>query len=203
MGSVFSEKAKTEQLYYKTDHHWTAKGAYECYRLLGEQMGYQPVGEESFRKDAAEGFYGTSYSKSALWWMSPDTLEYWSNTAQSEGAVTVTIKDGEDVKEHNSYYFTEHFENDDKYPVYLDGNHSVTRIRNTDAPGGTLVVVKDSYANAIIPFLSQNYSEIIMVDLRYYKNDVSVLAAQEHAEGILILYSLDNLSQDDNLSFLF
>ena len=64
-------------------------------------------------------------------------------------------------------------------------------------------MVKDSYANSIIPFLSQNYSEIIMVDLRYYKKDISTLAEQEHAEGILILYSLDNLSADANISFLF
>lgn len=201
--AAFCEKAGSEQLYYKTDHHWTAKGAYECYCLLGDAMHFQPVAEESFQKERVDGFYGTSYSKSALWWVSPDTLECWNNKSQSKNAVSVVIKDGEDVKEHKSYYFTEHFENDDKYPAYLDGNHSVTRIKNTDAHGGKLVVVKDSYANAIIPFLSQNYSEIIMVDLRYYKNDVSVLAAQEKAEGILLLYSLDNLSQDDNLSFLF
>ncbi len=200
---TFSEKAANEQLYYKTDHHWTALGAYECYRLLGQTMGFTPVAEGEFGKESVEGFYGTSYSKSALWWVAPDHLELWNNRSQSAGAVSVTISDGEDVKEHDSYYFREHFENDDKYPAYLDGNHSLTRIKNTDAQGGKLIVVKDSYANSIIPFLSQNYSEIIMVDLRYYKKDISTLAEQEHAEGILILYSLDNLSADANISFLF
>ncbi len=201
--SEFSEKAKTEQLYYRTDHHWTAKGAYECYRLLGEKLGYEPVPEENFEKERIDGFYGTSYSKSALWWVSPDKIELWKNKDQSSGSVSVSIHDGDEEKDGNSYFFREHLNEDDKYPVYLDGNHSLVRIKNSDAKGGKLIIVKDSYAHAIAPFLSQNYSEIIMVDLRYYKKDVSALAQQEKADGVLILYSLDNLAADDNISFLF
>lgn len=201
--SMLLEKADSEQLYYKTDHHWTALGSYECYRLLGQTMGYTPVEQGDFDKETVEGFYGTSYAKSALWWVKPDTIELWKNRSQSGDAVTVTITDGEDEKTNNSYYFRDQLSADDKYPVYLDGNHSLTRITNKDAKGGTLIVVKDSYANSIIPFLSQNYSEIIMADLRYYKKDISVLAEKENADAILILYSLDNLSADDNISFLF
>ena len=201
--SAFSEKAKTEQLYYRTDHHWTAKGAYECYKLLGDKLGYEPVPEESFEKESIDGFYGISYSKSALWWVSPDKIELWKNKSQSSDSVSVSIHDGDESKEGNSYFFREHLNEDDKYPVYLDGNHSLVRIKNSGAKGGKLIVVKDSYAHALVPFLSQNYSEIITVDLRYYKKDVSALAQQEKADGILILYSLDNLAADDNISFLF
>lgn len=199
----FRELSSDNQLYYRTDHHWTARGAYECYCALGNVMGYSPVGEGSFEKETVEGFYGTSYSKSALWSISPDSLELWSNKSQPEGSVSVEISDGEQRKSGTSYFFREQLENDDKYPVYLDGNHSLVRIKNSSASGGKLILVKDSYGHSIAPFLSQNYSEIIMVDLRYYKKEISALADEENADAVLLLYSLDNLAEDKNLAYLF
>ena len=200
---LFKDKADSVQLYYRTDHHWTAAGAYECYMNLGSAMGYEPVEKDRFKKESISGFYGTSYSKSALWFVTPDSVELWSCTDQSEDAVSVDISDGNDKKTGSSYFFREQLENDDKYPVYLDGNHSLVRIKNKDAKGGKLVVIKDSYAHCLVPFLSLNYSEIIMVDLRYYKKEVSALAESENADAVLVLYSLQNLSEDTNLSYLF
>ena len=166
-------------------------------------MGYEPFAKDKFRKESVDGFYGTSYSKSALWFVTPDTIELWSCEDQSADAVSVEISDGNDKKSGNSYFFREQLENDDKYPVYLDGNHSFVRIKNKDAKGGKLLIIKDSYAHCLAPFLSLNYSEIIMVDLRYYKKEVSALAESENADAILVLYSLQNLSEDTNLSYLF
>lgn len=200
---TFSEKADSAQLYYKTDHHWTSKGAYECYVLLGKSMGFEPVPENGFSKETEEGFYGTSYSKSALWMLSPDNIELWSAKTQPKDSVSVEISDGSDKKTGKSYFFREHLSEDDKYPVFLDGNHSLVRITNKAVDSGTLIVLKDSYAHSIVPFLSQNYHEIIMADMRYYKKEISALAAKEDADGILILYSLDNLSNDNNLAYLF
>ncbi len=200
---TFAQKAADEQLYYKTDHHWTSLGAYECYKLLGESMGYTPLGESDFLKESVGGFYGTSYSKSALWSIPPENIELWSNKNQPAGSVSVEINDGGKIKTSDSYFFREQLENDDKYPVFLDGNHSLVKITNRNADGGRLVVVKDSYAHAIVPFLSQNYSEVIMADLRYYKKDISALAEEENADAVLILYSLDNMATDNNLAYLY
>lgn len=200
---AFAEKAKSEQLYYKTDHHWTTLGAFECYNLLGKTMGYTPIAEGDFSKESVDGFYGTSYSKSALWNIAPDTIEIWSNKNQPIGSVSVEISDGNEHKTSNSYFFREQLENDDKYPVFLDGNHSLVKIKNNNVDSGKLIIVKDSYAHSIAPFLSQNYSEIIMADLRYYKKDISALAEEENADAILILYSLDNLATDTNLAYLY
>ena len=199
----FSANWSSKQLYYKTDHHWTSTGAYECYKLLSEPMGYTPVDKKDFTKEIIKDFYGTSYSKSALWTVSPDNIELWSNINQPEDSVKVEITDGNDSKTSDSYFFTERLSEDDKYPVFLDGNHSIVTVTNKAAKGGTLIVVKDSYAHTIVPFLSQNYSKIIMVDLRYYKKDVSAIAQKENAEAVLVLYSLDNLSADNNIAYLF
>ncbi len=196
-------EASTKQLYYRTDHHWTSQGAYECYKVLGKTMGYEPVAKSDFSIKTVTGFYGTSYSKSALWFVAPDNIEMWHNNKQPNDSITVQIKDGQDIKTKNSYFFEEQLRNDDKYPVFLDGNHSIVKITNTNANEGTLIVVKDSYAHTIVPFLSQNYRNIIMADLRYYKKDISALAKEENADEVLLLYSLDNIASDPYLSNLF
>ena len=196
-------KNSDKQLYYRTDHHWTSRGAYECYSLLGKTMGYEPVSEKMFSTETLHDFYGTSYSKGALWFVQPDDIELWRNKTQPQGSVTVEIKDGADAKQHNDYFFKDQLKNMDKYPVFLDGNHSFVRVTNTSVPEGKLIVVKDSYAHSIVPFLSQNYREIIMVDLRYYKREISALAAEEKADAVLVLYSIDNMANDINVSYLF
>lgn len=66
-------------------------------------------------------------------------------------------------------YFYNHLEEDDKYPVFIDGNHAMTRIKNTNAAGGKILLVKDSFSHCLAPFLAENYSEVILVDMRYYK----------------------------------
>ena len=96
-----------------------------------------------------------------------------------------------------------HLNEDDKYPVFLDGNHALTKVKNGNAPANTrLLVIKDSFSHCFVPFLADNYSEILMVDLRYYKKPVSELAKNEHFGDVLILYGLDNLATDTDIAFL-
>ena len=197
----FRKAAKNKQLYYKTDHHWTTQGAYEGYRLLGEKMGYEPLSEDAFAVEKISGFKGTSYAKAALWWLPSENIELWSRKDASENAVSVDIKDGKNTNHFDSYYFRDHLKEDDKYEVFLDGVKGFERIKNADAKGGKLLLVKDSYAHSIVPFLSQNYSEIVMVDLRARKMPVIDIVEQEEPDEVLILYSLQNIS-DDSLSLL-
>ena len=87
------------------------------------------------------------------------------------------------------------------YTVFLDGNHSLVRIHNPEAEG-KLLVIRDSYSNSLGCFLAESYSEVVLVDLRYYKQPVSALAAQEGFDDILICYSIGNFLTDNNLIFL-
>ncbi len=200
---TFRSLSDEEQLYYRTDHHWTSKGAYECYKLLGKKMGFDPVSEDDFDKEEVSGFYGTSYARAALWFVEPDSLELWHNEKQPDGSVSVQIVSGGNVeKENNDYFFRDKLDRNDKYEVYLDGVHGCEKIVNNNVKDGTLIVVKDSYGHTIVPFLSQNYHKIIMVDLRYYKKAVSDIADEENADAVLVLYSLDNLSTDPYVNFL-
>lgn len=190
-----------EQLYYRTDHHWTTLGAYRAYEELCGQLKITLAPKENFSVKAYDGFYGTTYSTSGFWFTKPDEIEVWDNP-KNRDSVSVKITEGTDTKEYSSMYFYDHLKNDDKYPVFIDGNHALTEITNKNAKGGTLLVVKDSFSHCLAPFLAENYSKVILVDMRYYKMSVSQLAEQEKAEQILFMYGIDNLATDTDLVWI-
>ena len=187
------------QIYYKTDHHWTAKGAYTA---LADALGYTANPESTYQITEYPDFYGTTYSSSGFWLTDPDTVEVWDNPS-NDTTVTTTITDGAEVTEQLDMFYMSHLEEDDKYPIYLDGNHPYTVIKNTAAISDEkLLVIKDSFAHSLVPFLADHFSEIIMVDLRYYTASVSELIENEGIDRVLVLYSIDNLATDTNLGWL-
>ncbi len=194
--------AQGEQIYYKTDHHWTSLGAYTAYKFYCEQKGLEATSADVFEKTEHPNFYGTTYSASGYFLREPDTLEVWKNK-EIANAVKVTITEGAESKEYTSMYFDSHLSEDDMYPVFLDGNHALVTVESENAKSDeTLLIIKDSFAHCAAPFLAENYSKVIMVDLRYYKNSVSELAASEGADHILFLYGMNNFCTDSNLAFL-
>lgn len=200
---TFKQKyAEGEQLYYRTDHHWTTDGAYEGYVKLCEKLGVQPADKDSFAKTAYGGFYGTTYSTSGYWLTKPDSITVYDNQENTDKNITVKIsEDGKD-NHYGSMFFYNHIDEDDKYPVFLDGNHALTEIQNKNAKNGTIVVIKDSFSHSLAPFLAENYSKVVLVDLRYYKQSVSDLIKKENPEQVVALYGIDNLATDTDIVWL-
>lgn len=199
----FKEEYKNgTQLYYKTDHHWTTAGAYTTYTKLCENLGITPTSKDSFDIKSYDGFYGTTYSTSGFLMTPADNIEIWDNPNNTENNIKVKITEGTQTKEYNSMFFYDHLENDDKYPVFIDGNHALTEITNSNAEGGTLVMIKDSFSHCVAPFLADNYSKIILVDMRYYKLSVSDLIEQENADQVVVLYGIDNIATDTDIVWL-
>jgi len=191
-------KNEKSQLYYKTDHHLTAQGSYLMYEKYCEAIGESAKTFET--KEVFDGFYGTTYSRSGLWGKKPDTIEVWKNENTD---VEVIIDDATTQKTANSLFFTEHLNEDDKYPVYLDGNHSLVTIKNkANNSGKKLLIIKDSYAHCFTTFLYEHYSEIYMVDMRYYRKSVSSLVSENGITDVLYLYGVDNFSTDTNSAWL-
>ena len=189
------------QLYYRTDHHWTTAGAFLGYEKLCESLGKKPVSRDKLLTQRYPDFYGTTYSTAGFWLTAPDDVEIWSNP-DNRYSIKVTIAEGTDVKEYDTLYFYDHLKEDDKYPVFLDGNHALTTIENQNAPKGTIVLVKDSFSHSLAPFLAENYSKVIMVDMRYYKQSVSEIVKQERPEQVVVLYGIDNLATDTDIVWL-
>ena len=200
---TFKQKhAQGVQLYYRTDHHWTTDGAYEGYVKLCEKLGVQPADKDSFAKTAYGGFYGTTYSTSGYWLTKPDSITVYDNQENTDKNITVKIsEDGKD-NHYGSMFFYNHIGEDDKYPVFLDGNHALTEIQNKNAKNGTIVVIKDSFSHSLAPFLAENYSKVVLVDLRYYKQSVSDLIKKENPEQVVALYGIDNLATDTDIVWL-
>ena len=201
-GTFKQKYAEGVQLYYRTDHHWTTDGAYEGYVKLCEKLGVQPADKDSFAKTAYGGFYGTTYSTSGYWLTKPDSITVYDNQENTDKNITVKIsEDGKD-NHYGSMFFYNHIGEDDKYPVFLDGNHALTEIQNKNAKNGTIVVIKDSFSHCLAPFLAENYSKVVLVDLRYYKQSVSELIKKENPEQVVALYGIDNLATDTDIVWL-
>ena len=188
-------KGETEQVYYKTDHHWTSYGAYTAYKELVQN----PYQIADFDVKSYGGFYGTTYSKSALWHEKSDNIEIFDYPKNAD----VKICDGTDEKNCSDIFFFEHLKSLDKYPVFLDGNHAYTRIVNNDVENGKILIVKDSYANSLAPFLIRHYNTVDMVDLRYYTDIVSELYKKENYDKILFIYGLSTVAETTDINMLY
>lgn len=196
--SFNSAKADT-QLYYKTDHHLTSQGAMVMYNEFCKANGLE---QKSFTLDkTVGGFYGTTYSKSGLWLTKPDDVEIYK--CDSNNSYTVSIDDGDGFKDYDSLYFEDHLNETDKYPVFVDGNHGLVKIKNNNLNNGKrLLLIKDSYAHCFSTFLIENYEEIVMVDLRYYHKSMDDLIKEYDLNEILVLYGAENFATSKEIVYL-
>lgn len=185
------ENSLTGDMYYLSDHHWTSKAAYVAYQTYCENMHINS--EEKFTiKKIDDSFLGTSASK-ALGLASADDIYIYDY----DNDLTVEYCDRDVITD--SLYNYEHLSGKDKYSVFLDGNHSLIKISNNKVNDGSLLVVKNSYGNCFVPFVVNNYSNVYVVDLRYYFDSVSELINEYSIENILILYNLNNLYSDPSI----
>lgn len=198
----FCSAEQPERLYYRTDHHWTTEGAYRAYCLMMEALGQFSVPHDDFTVEQITDFYGTSYSKSGLWLTEPDTLELWTDS-DIQAVTTVYDANRADPVTREGMFFREYLEDADKYPVFLSGNHARVHIETNADSGKRLLVIKDSYAHALAPFLAEEYSTIDLIDLRYFKQQtISSWLEENPADEILLVYGLSSLAEDKNLQWL-
>lgn len=190
---------KEEAIYYKTDHHWTALGAYYGYVAFCKTAGLTPLPLEAFNiETVSDSFYGSLFSKGNFTFASPDHLQIFY--PKNESPVTVTYEaTGETT---DSLYAYKHLETKDKYSVFLDSNHPMIRIQTGTKNGRKLMVVKDSYANCFVPFLTAHYEEIQVLDLRLLSMPLKTFATENHIDDILVLYNVQNFSSESKLSLL-
>ena len=180
------------EVFFKTDHHWTSEGAYCAYVELGKLLGYTPLPLDSFELSvASDAFFGTTYSKSGLFGTDPDVLTL---PASSSDLVT-TIVDTEESFE--GFYDLSYLSKKDKYSVYIGGNNAhVTVYDKTDSEKETLLLVKDSFSHALVPYLAEHYN-IELIDLRYFKDSLSEYIKESGIQNVLFIYGLDTLASAD------
>lgn len=176
--------------YFKTDHHWNTDGAYVGYSKLCGMMNLPSTPQSQFSyRTVSRSFLGTLYSKALLPGQTPDSfvLPYkadgWSLTQEVNGTA------------HEGIYWDQYLAEKDKYSVYLGGNPGVTVIRNSAGGKGKILLLKDSYANSMIPYLATNFAEIHLVDLRYYNKNIYDYVVQNGIQQAAAVYSFSQLSE--------
>ncbi|KKO52479.1 DHHW family protein [Paenibacillus sp. DMB20] len=184
---------RSEPLFYRTDHHWTTKGAFYAYQELSRNMGFSPKEESRFTiTRVTDSFYGTLYSKSGFRHVKPDSMELYLPKFPDKYAVKFSDKS----HTTNSLYERDYLQRKDKYALFMGGNHSLVAIKTGIRDGRKLLVIKDSYANSLIPFLTSHFSEIYVVDPRYYEGDLRKLANAHKIQDVLVLYNLHTFFED-------
>lgn len=190
----FQEISKKRQIYYKTDHHWSLYGAYtgamKYYEVMDESgKSYEEYGV----KAVSNSFYGTLYSKALDQKARPDEID-----APMELPPVKVYCDG---KEKESVYDNTKLEEKDQYAYFFGGNYGEVDIINESAASQKkLLMIKDSFANSMVPFLMEDYVQIKMLDMRYYKGSLQELAETYGADEVLVLYEMSNFAQDENLN---
>lgn len=194
------ESNKFQYIYYRTDHHWTTRGAYLAYAAAGKKMGYTPLPEDKYDiEHASDEFQGTFYSKALYDKVEKDTLDIW-HPSEGEAAhqVSITSQYGEEPKVYDSMYFREYLGVKDKYAAFLGTNTPIVSIK-TENEGGKLLILKDSYAHCYAPFLTEHYSEITLVDMRYIAMSYKQLFDPEEYDQVLFLYNASSFMSDTDL----
>lgn len=193
--------AEEGQLYYRTDHHWTTYGAYLGYTAYCEEKGIEPVTLAALEaQTVTEEFAGTLYSKVNDYSHKKDAITVYTNP---EDDLTVIYEDTGEVSD--SLYNFDYLREKDKYSLFLNNIHPLAEIGNkTAASDDVLMLIKDSYANSMVPFLAHHYRKIYVFDTRYYKEGPSSFL-EEHGEvtDVLILYNMNTLDGDTGIRGIY
>lgn len=183
-----------EPIYYRTDHHWTSLGAYYGFMAWAESVDRFPFPYNTAgMKTVSDDFQGTLQSRINLDW-TKDSIQYFPETEKKTVTVTYDFEDTAD-----SLYAPEYLDTKNQYGFFLNDNHAFIEIHTGYNPGKTLFVIKDSYANSMIPLLTTHYETIYVVDLRYFNGKLFQFMEQyepEQGMDVLILYDCIHFLED-------
>ena len=189
-----------EYIFYRTDHHWTSLGAYYGLSALAESMGLPCPALASYtdRHVVSEEFYGTTWSSSGFSWVDPDTMEIFVNAP--EGLKVTSYPQGSPVE--GKLYDFSFLEKKDKYSMFMGGNCPMHVIETGNEDKPSLLILRDSYTDSLIPFLLDDFSEIHVLDLRYYRASLKAYIEQNDFDNVLVCYSVSNFCSDSNIFLL-
>lgn len=177
-------RSADEYIYFRSDHHWTALGAYYGYAAFAETAGFEPLPAESFEWEELGEFLGTTHAatRSESVAADPDLLTvprppipHTYEKIQNGKAIPAKLIDSETLG----------------YAAFLGGDAALSVVKTKQESGRKLLVFKDSYANAMIPFLVPHYDEIHIIDLRHYAGDVYGYMEKQNIDDILFLNTID------------
>jgi len=186
-----------EPVYYRTDHHWSSLGA--CYGAdaLLRAMSMEGVSPDLWTaQTVSTDFYGTLYSSSGARYVRPDSIEIY---VPAEGISVGSFENGQWTD--GTLYDMDRLNTKDQYSMFMGGNQPLAVVK-TGKEGEKLLLVRDSYSDSMVPFLTDSFSEIHLIDLRYYRQDIAGYVKENDIDRAAVVYSLKNFVEDKNVYFL-
>ena len=181
----------SENIYYRTDHHWTSLGAYYAYCAW---RGIEPTAGEWTQEVLCDDFYGTTWNKVPLPSVPAEEITAWYKHINR----SVSYNNGQ--YETDSIYERKYLSGSDQYAVFLNSNQAQTVIEGS-GKSGKLLLIKDSYGNTFSQFPVEDYAEVHVLDLRFFKGDVVEYAKENSITDTLVLYGTQNFVKATNLRF--
>lgn len=180
-----------EYIYYNTDHHWTSLGAFYAYtEILPFICKDNPRKLNTYSPTAiSNNFTGSLYAKSGVRNVTPDTIHLYTENLPT-------------IEPSGLLYDVSAMNISDQYNVFQGGNHPLVSIKGNGTTDENLLLIKDSYGNSFLPFLTPHFDNIHMIDLRYNKSSISDFIVQHKITKVLFCYSITNFTTDNNLIFL-
>lgn len=190
------EKHKDEYLYYKTDHHWTSLASYYSYQKLASSFKLDKTNKNDYKiYPVADSFEGTLANKTGSMNIK-DEIDIYVPKTKTDYVVT----DESTNKKSRTIYHSEALETKDQYAVFMGGNKSLFHINIDNDSNKHLLLIKDSYANSLIPFLIPEYASITVIDPRYYFDDYTRLIQNDLITDVLFMYNSNTFVQDTSLA---
>lgn len=190
------EKHKDEYLYYKTDHHWTSLASYYSYQKLASSFKLDKTNKNDYKiYPVANSFEGTLANKTGSMNIK-DEIDIYVPKTKTDYVVT----DESTNKKSRTIYHSEALETKDQYAVFMGGNKSLFHINIDNDSNKHLLLIKDSYANSLIPFLIPEYASITVIDPRYYFDDYTRLIQNDLITDVLFMYNSNTFVQDTSLA---
>ena len=194
-------KHKSEKIYYRTDHHWTSLGAFYAFQEAAPVLGIDAdVSDDYVSYAVSDDFNGVLASNSGVFLDEKEEIDIYV-PASGDNDLTVTYVD--EGRKTTSIYDSSKLETKDQYSVFLGENSSVIDIKTVSTHNDRLLVVKDSFANCFIQFLTPFYREIVVVDPRYSTSTLEEIMDTYRITDVLVLYSGNTFFTDNHISGVF
>ncbi|MFR6695292.1 MAG: DHHW family protein [Dysosmobacter sp.] len=181
----------SENIYYRTDHHWTSLGAHYAYCAW---RGIESTAGEWTQEVLCDDFYGTIWNKVPLPSVPAEEITAWYKHINR----SVSYNNGQ--YETDSIYERKYLSGSDQYAVFLNSNQAQTVIEGS-GKSGKLLLIKDSYGNTFSQFPVEDYAEVHVLDLRFFKGDVTEYAKENGITDTLVLYGTQSFVKDTRLRF--
>ncbi|MCL1950674.1 MAG: DHHW family protein [Turicibacter sp.] len=183
-----------DYIYFRTDHHWTMRGAYLAYLELMQAWGMEPYTDYQLQT-VSDNFFGTYFAQANNFRIPPDSIEVFVPNRELQ----LTLQRSGDDTPREGIFASEFLQKRDQYSFFLGGVDGLMVIRGNAGTGKKLLVIKDSYAHNFVPFLTQHFDEIHLIDLRFYNQPLYPYIESTGFDQALFLYNLSSFGGDPSL----